>query len=79
MLVGNLKNYSFTISYSGGKITNNIKCSVVARGLAAALESSAEAAQLIREGNLTIRMDKNFCLWISRPETAKDLLLDFGP
>ncbi len=77
-LVSNMKNYSFNLEYTDGKVSNNIKGSALARDLATVIENSQEAMELIAEGHIKIRMDRKFCLWICRPEPGREMVLDFG-
>ena len=77
-LIDNMKNYSFNLEYIDGKVSNNIKCSTVARDLASVIEYSKEARQLIALGHFKIRMDKKFCLWICRLEYSNEMIFNFN-
>jgi hypothetical protein len=77
-LIGNVKNYSFNLEYIDGKVSNNISGSSVARDLAAVIEDSTEARQLLASGHFKLRMDKKFCLWICRLENNNEMILAFS-
>jgi hypothetical protein len=77
-LISNMKSYSFNLEYSDGKVSNNIKGSALARDLAAVIEDSKEARQLIAVGHFKLRMDKKFCLWICRLENNNEMILAFS-
>jgi hypothetical protein len=74
-LVGNMKNYSFNLEFTDGKVSNNIKASAIARDLAAVIEGSEEARQIISAGHYKFRMDRTFSLCICKQEYS--LLLPF--
>ena len=77
-LIGNRKNYSFNLEYKDGNVSNNIKGSAIAKDLAAVIEGSKEARQIISAGHYKFRMDKNFSLCICRQERINELVLDFS-
>jgi hypothetical protein len=77
-LAGNMKNYSFNLEYTDGKVSNNIKGSALARDLATVMEESKSARQIIATGHIKIRMDKKFCLWICKMDQSTEMVLDFG-
>lgn len=77
-IISYLKSYSFYLTYIDGKVSNNINGSALARDLAAAIEDSAEAMQLLEKGNIKFKMDNKFCFWISRQENNVQLVLDFN-
>lgn len=57
--------YGFTLQVSKGKVTNNIKDSIIARELLDMLRGSAKASAWMEEGTYEIVMDKQFVLHIT--------------
>jgi len=64
--VGNRKDYSFNLEFIDGNVSNNISGTAVARDLAKVLLDSYKVNEVLKSGHFKIRMDKEFCLWISR-------------
>ena len=67
-LVGNRKSYSFNLEFDDGIVSNNIRCSAVARDLAGVLTRSSIIKPVLNSGYFKFKMDKNFTLWISKFE-----------
>lgn len=65
---GNRKSYSFNLEFSNGSVSNNIDGSAVARDLATVLTRNGKIERLLMEGKFKFNMDKNFTLWISKPD-----------
>lgn len=65
-LVGKRADYSFNLEILNGSVSNNIDGSAVARDLAKVLERSNEVNSQLNKGHYKFRMDRNFCLWVSK-------------
>jgi len=76
-LIGNMKSYSFNLEFVDGKVSNNIKGSAMAKDLAAVIENSKTASNIITAGHYKLRMDNKFCLWICKLGDSRELSLDF--
>jgi len=64
--LGNRKQYSFNIQFTGVKVTNNISGSAVARDLVQIMKDDSETRKLLMGGNYKVNMDKEFILHIQR-------------
>lgn len=63
--VGNRKKYSFSLRLDNGNVVNNIRGSAVARDLDEMLRYSSHIKGLLIGRQVVIRLDSEFCLWIS--------------
>lgn len=64
--LGNRKDYSFNIQFTGPEVANNLSGSAVARDLTNVILNDTEMRSLLNGGSYKIRMDKDFMLHVTK-------------